>query len=45
MRMIDLITKKRDGGELTEKEINFVITNYINGAIPDYQLSAFLMAI
>ncbi len=45
MRMVDLIEKKRDGHELTTEEINFAITNYTNGDIADYQMSAFLMAI
>ena len=45
MRMYDLITKKRDGGELSKEEIDFMITDYVNGTIPDYQMSAMLMAI
>lgn len=45
MNIIDIIIKKRDGIELTEDEIDFVIKNYIKGDIPDYQMSAFLMAI
>lgn len=45
MRMIDLIEKKRDGGELTKEEIEFFITGYTDGSIPDYQASTFLMAI
>lgn len=45
MRMIDVIAKKRDGYELTDEEINFFITGYVNGSIPDYQASALLMAI
>ncbi len=45
MRMIDIITKKRDGHSLTKQEINFVIENYVNNNIPDYQMSALLMAI
>ncbi|EPY10426.1 pyrimidine-nucleoside phosphorylase [Paenibacillus alvei] len=45
MRMVDLIAKKRDGKELTTEEINFVIDGYTKGDIPDYQVSAFAMAI
>lgn len=43
--MIDIITKKRDGGVLTEAEIKFFIKGYVDGIIPDYQASALLMAI
>jgi len=45
MRMVDIITKKRDGGELTDQEITFFINGYVEGKIPDYQVSALLMAI
>jgi pyrimidine-nucleoside phosphorylase len=45
MRTVDLITKKRDGGELTESEINSLISGYTDGSIPDYQMSAMAMAI
>lgn len=45
MRMVDIIEKKRDGQELTKAEINFVITGYTNGTVPDYQMSALAMAI
>ncbi|MFS7261391.1 pyrimidine-nucleoside phosphorylase [Carnobacterium divergens] len=45
MRMVDIIEKKRDGRELTKAEINFVITGYTNGTVPDYQMSALAMAI
>ncbi|WP_372663905.1 pyrimidine-nucleoside phosphorylase [Cohnella sp.] len=45
MRTVDLITKKRDGGELTETEINSLIRGYTEGTIPDYQMSAMAMAI
>ena len=45
MRMYDLITKKKQGNALTKEEINFMITGYTNGEIPDYQMSAMMMAI
>ncbi|GAA0346887.1 pyrimidine-nucleoside phosphorylase [Bacillus carboniphilus] len=45
MRMVDLIQKKRDGHELTTDEINFIITGYTNDTVPDYQISAFCMAV
>lgn len=45
MRMVDLIQKKRDGKELTKAEIDYIIQNYTSGAIPDYQMSAFAMAV
>lgn len=45
MRMYDIIKKKRDGGRLNKREIQFFIKNYVNGKIPDYQASALLMAI
>lgn len=45
MRMYDIIQKKRVGGELTDREIEFFIKDTVNGSIPDYQLSALLMAI
>ena len=44
MNMYDIIAKKRDGGTLSEKEIDFFIKGYILGSIPDYQASALLMA-
>ena len=45
MRMYDLIMKKRNGGELTGEEIDFFVKGYTKGEIPDYQVSAFMMAI
>jgi pyrimidine-nucleoside phosphorylase len=45
MRAIDLIRRKRDGGELTPDEIGFLITAYTHGEVPDYQISAWLMAV
>ncbi|MFD1392623.1 pyrimidine-nucleoside phosphorylase [Lacticaseibacillus jixianensis] len=44
MRMVDLIAKKRDGQTLTKEEIAWMITGYVKDEIPDYQMSAFLMA-
>ena len=44
MRMVDLIEKKRDGYKLTQEEIEFIISGYTKGEIPDYQVSSFLMA-
>ncbi len=43
--MSDIIYKKREGGELSREEIQFFITDYVAGRIPDYQASALLMAI
>lgn len=45
MRMYDLITKKKQGEALTKEEINFMIEGYTKGEIPDYQMSAMMMAI
>ena len=44
MRMIDVIIKKRNGKTLTQEEFNFVAQGAAKGTVPDYQLSAFLMA-
>jgi pyrimidine-nucleoside phosphorylase len=45
MRAVDLIGRKRDGGKLSAEEIDFLIQGYTAGRIPDYQMSALLMAI
>lgn len=45
MRVVDIIDKKRLNQELTEEEIRFLINSYVDGATPDYQMSAFLMAV
>ncbi len=45
MRAVDIIIKKREKGELTREEIEFFITGFSNGGIPDYQASAFAMAV
>ena len=44
MRAVDLIRKKRDAGEHSREEINYLISGYTRGEIPDYQMSAWLMA-
>ena len=45
MRTVDLIQRKRDGRELTPEEIEYLVGGYTTGDIPDYQMSAFLMAV
>ena len=45
MRMYDLILKKKQGGELSTDEIRYMIEGFTEGSIPDYQMSAMLMAI
>ena len=45
MRAVDIIIKKRDKGELTREEIEFFIKGFVSGDIPDYQASAFAMAV
>ena len=45
MRAVDLIRKKRDSGELSREEINFLVSGYTCGEIPDYQMAAWLMAV
>lgn len=45
MRMYDIIEKKRNGEKLSSEEIEFFISGYVSGEIPDYQISALLMAI
>jgi len=45
MRAVDLIQKKRDGQELTSSEIQWLIEGYVAGTVPDYQMSAFAMAV
>jgi len=44
MRVYDILSKKRDSKEINETEMDFLIGNYVQGNIPDYQMSAFLMA-
>ena len=45
MRTVDLIHQKRGGEELAPEEIAFLVNGYTSGEIPDYQMSAFLMAV
>lgn len=45
MRMVDIIHQKRDGGALSEEQINYFVDGVVSGAIPDYQTAALLMAI
>lgn len=45
MRMVDLIARKRDGHELDTAQINWLVTSYARGDIPDYQMSAWAMAV
>ena len=44
MRMVDLIAKKKHSEELSRQEIQYIVNGYTEGSIPDYQMSAFLMA-
>jgi pyrimidine-nucleoside phosphorylase len=45
MRVYEIIAKKRDGGDLSPEEIEFIVSGYVQGLIPDYQMSALLMAV
>lgn len=45
MHFLNILQKKRDGGTLTQEELHAVISGCVMGTIPDYQLSAFLMAV
>ena len=45
MRAVDIIDKKKKRQELTKEEIDFLLEGYLAGTIPDYQMSAFLMAV
>ena len=45
MNAYELIIKKRNGGELSREELSYLIKNYVGGSVPDYQMSAFLMAV
>jgi pyrimidine-nucleoside phosphorylase len=45
LRAPDILERKRDGHELTREEIDFLVTGYARGDVPDYQMSAFAMAV
>ena len=45
MNIKEIINKKRSGNELSQEEIKYVVDGYVDGTIPDYQMSALLMAI
>ena len=45
MNVYEIIKKKRDGLELSKKEIGFLIDGIVSGQVPDYQITAFLMAV
>jgi pyrimidine-nucleoside phosphorylase len=45
MRTVDIIQKKREGGEHSREEIEFLIKGYVGGSVPDYQVSSWLMAV
>ena len=45
MRAVDIIERKRDNKELSTEEISFLLSNYLDGNVPDYQIAAFLMAV
>ena len=45
MRMVDLIEKKVNGGTLSGDEIRYIVNGFTDGSIPDYQMSAFQMAV
>src|ERR1700690_3843127 len=45
MRAVDIIRRKRDGGELSREEIEFLVRGATHGTVPDYQLASWLMAV
>src|SRR6266852_1012454 len=45
MQALEIISRKRDGGEHTPDEIDFLLSGYLKGDIPDYQMAAWLMAV
>ena len=45
MRMYDLITAKKNGREHTREELEFIVNGFVNGSVPDYQMSAWMMAV
>ena len=44
MNVVHIISKKRDGGELTADEIGFIVNGYVRGTVADYQMSSWAMA-
>ena len=45
MRMYDLITKKKNGQEHSREELEFIVNGFVDGSVPDYQMSAWMMAV
>ncbi len=45
MRMVDLILKQREGGALTREELRYIVSGFVAGDIPDYQMAAWMMAL
>ena len=45
MRMYDLITAKKNGREHTREELEFIVNGFVDGSVPDYQMSAWMMAV
>ena len=45
MRAVDVIERKVEGKELSSEEIAFLVNGYVEGSVPDYQMSAFMMAV
>ena len=45
MRMVDVIDQKRNGGVLSDEQLQFFVDGVVDGSLPDYQISALLMAI
>ena len=45
MRAVDLINKKREGLPMTDDEIRFLVSGFVDGSVPDYQMSAWMMAV
>ncbi len=45
MQPLDIITRKRDGLSLQQEELDYLVSGYLSGSVPDYQMSAFLMSV